>query len=88
MRKAVSFLVLAMFATFICGCNSGGGPTAEDTAFEKQLADAAAKNQAKPGEDKHTMKSSKADLNPQTLASHPAAGPGPTAPAGDGRKSH
>jgi predicted small lipoprotein YifL len=51
MRSGIIWLsALVLCMGFLAGCGEKG-PTAEDTAFEKQLADAAGKN-AKPSKPK------------------------------------
>lgn len=48
MRFLSFFLILVFSSAILAGCNNSEGPAPEDDAFQKQLADAAAKNKDKP----------------------------------------
>jgi len=62
MRLALGLSTLIFFAFAAIGCGSGGGEAApEDAAFQKSLADAAAKNKGKGPVEKNTMKKPPAD---------------------------
>jgi len=47
MRIVAWTLLLALSTVLVAGCNSGDAPAPEDDAFQKQLADAAAKDKDK-----------------------------------------
>lgn len=47
MRKLVQLSILLTFVGALTGCSSGGAPTAEDDKFQKELAEAAAKDKSK-----------------------------------------
>jgi len=77
MRKLIWLSVLVVFAGAIVGCSGGGGAsTAEDDKFQKDLADAAAKNKNGPAK-----RSGMPKPPPIGGAGAPAA-PGGSAPGG------
>jgi len=71
MRRAFWFAILVLCMGIAVGCSGGKGPTAEDTAFEKQLADAAANNKNPP-------KTKNARPTPKDAPKLPAGEPGKT----------
>jgi len=48
MKSLCWIVILAVCLPLVAGCSGGGGPTAQDTAFEKELAAAAEKNKGAP----------------------------------------
>ena len=79
MRNLIWVSIFVVLGAVVCGCSSSGsGPTAEDSAFEKQLEAAAAKHKAQPGDTKHTMKSSTADKSKLPATGAPSTATGST----------
>jgi hypothetical protein len=74
MRKVAWFSALCVFAVGACGCASGGDAAApEDSAFQKSLADAAAKNGNKAPSAKGGMKKAPLAGAPANGTSAPAS---------------
>jgi hypothetical protein len=68
MKTVIGLSALVVFAFAATGCGSGGDLAPEDKDFQKQLADAAAKNKDKAPVKKGTIKK----------PADPGAAPGPT----------